>query len=138
MFLKFHKIVRRHKNYCFNINYFYQFFGFFDISLLQKKQLRQHITRDDVRTFLPLTQFKKVVWWLPKGILKLGQLFLKYEGARAGVKLTPPPRRNYLKKAQLNETFLLLHISSFLWHIYIVLVVNQKSYLQHLTLYLQL
>ena len=40
-----------------NINYFHQFFGLFNISLLQKYYWRQYIT-DDISIFLLSTYFE--------------------------------------------------------------------------------
>ena len=45
------------KNFFLDINYFRQFFGILDISLLQKNSWSQHAT-DDISIFLPLTDFK--------------------------------------------------------------------------------
>ena len=47
----------------FNINYFYQFLGYFDISLLKRNWWRQHITGDVSITLLS-TYIKQVVWHL--------------------------------------------------------------------------
>ena len=48
--LKFFKHAEKMKTFFFNVNYFQPFFGFFDISLLQRNWSHPHIT-DDVSIF---------------------------------------------------------------------------------------
>ena len=57
---------------------FHQFFGFFDISLLQRKERRQLVT-DDVSIISISTYFKKIVQQLHKVLSILDLFFLKYE-----------------------------------------------------------
>lgn len=67
--LKFLTSFRRYEGFLLNINHFYQFFGFFGISLSQRNCWRKDVT-DDVRVFSINLQF-----------------FQKHEGGRKGVQI---------------------------------------------------